>query len=155
MPRVIDGRLATRRIINSSITHPKMADSAIDTAELVDAAVKAAKLAASAVVSGKIADGAVDATAKLADSIVATSKILDGDVTDPKLNSLFQSQNLVSIDSVETYVSFPVAYSDTPVVATAPGPGVTYARVTDVTPGSFAWVGDASGSASWFAHGHR
>jgi len=134
MARVIDGRLATRRIVNNSITNPKMADSAVDTAELVDGAVQ---------------------TTKIADSQVSTAKVIDGDITDAKLNSLFQSQNLVSIDSTVTSVSFPTTFSDTPVVITAPGPGVTYARVTTVTPTSFGWVADASGSASWQAHGHR
>jgi len=154
MARVIDGRLATRRIVNNSVTHPKMADSAVDTAELVDSAVQTAKVADSQITTGKVADSAID-TAKLADSAVATAKVIDGDITDAKLSSLFQSQNLVSIDSVVTSVSFPTTFSDTPVVVTAPGPGVTYARVTTVTPSSFGWVADAAGSASWEARGHK
>jgi len=134
MPRVIDGRLATRRIVNSSITHPKMADSAVDTAELVDATVKAAKLAASAVVSGKIADGAV---------------------TDPKLANLVQGENRVSVDSVAAYKTFPTAYSDTPLVTVCPADGVSWVRVTDVQPGSFEWVADVAGSASWLSRGPK
>lgn len=82
-------------------------------------------------------------------------RIIDGRVATEHLVDYIQSDELVSIDSVAAYVSFGTAYSDTPVVTTSPGPGVTLARVGTITPGSFSWIGDAAGSASWMAWGPR
>ncbi len=132
--RIIDGRVITEAIIDDAVVHDKMADSAIDTAEIIDDAVT---------------------RPKLADSVIGSAEIINGEVTDSKLDSLFQMDRLVAIDTPLAWVGFPIAYGNTPVVNTTPGPDVTYARVTNVVPESFSWQADAAGSASWMAWGHR
>jgi len=111
------------------------------------------------IIDGRIITDHITAKAitqpKVANSAIGTAQIIDGNIADGDLDSLFQKGINVSIDSVLAWVSFPTAYGDTPVVITAEGPGVTYARVQTVTPGSFQWVADAAGSASWYAWGHR
>ena len=92
---------------------------------------------------------------RIIDGRIRAERILSGEVTDPKLDSLFQMQRLVAVDTVPAYVSFPTAYGDTPVVTTAPGPDAQYARVTNILPESFEWMSDAPGSANWMAWGHR
>lgn len=92
---------------------------------------------------------------RIVDGRVRAERILSGEVTDPKLDSLFQTDRLVAVDTPPAYIAFPTAYGDTPVVTTAPGPDATYARIIDVWPESFSWQSDAAGSASWMAHGHR
>ena len=152
--RIVDGRVRTERLLDDAVTQPKLADSAVGTAEIIDDAVTHAKMADSAIGTGQIIDDAVTRP-KLADSVIGSAEIIDGQVTDSKLDSLFQMQRLVAIDTPPAYVNFPTAYSDTPVVTTAPGPDLAYARVTDVVPGSFEWMSDAPGSASWLSWGHR
>lgn len=92
---------------------------------------------------------------RIIDGRIRTEHVGDGSITNPKLDSLFQTDRLVAVGTVEAWVNFPIAYGDTPVVTTAPGPDVAYARITNVLPGSFSWQADAPGSASWIAHGHR
>jgi len=92
---------------------------------------------------------------RIIDGRMAVDQIGDGDITNAKLDSLFQGENRVDVDSVVAYTAFAIAYSDTPVVTVSPADGVQWVRVTDVTPGSFQWIADAAGSASWFSHGHR
>ncbi len=92
---------------------------------------------------------------RIIDGRINTPYLVDGEATDPKLDSLFQMQRLVGIDTPEAWVAFPTAYADTPVVATTPGPDATYARIINVTPDSFSWQADAAGSASWMSWGHR
>jgi len=134
MVRIVDGRIRAENILPAAVREP-----ALDTLS---------------VTGPKVRDDAITAP-KIDTLAVITEHIRPGNVTNPTLNSLFQMQRLVAIGSVEAYVSFPTAYGDTPVVTTAPGPTVTYARVTAVTPGSFAWLANAPGSASWMAWGHR
>jgi len=118
---------------------PRIIDGRVRTEHLVDGILSA------------------DATgrAKMADSFVVAGKVTDDSITNPKLNSLFQTGRLVAVGTVEAWIDFPTAYGDTPVVTTAPGPDVEYARILSVLPGSFSWQADAAGSASWIAHGHR
>lgn len=139
MPRIIDGRVRTEHLVDGILSadatgRAKMADSFVNTSKLGDDAVT---------------------QAIIADSAVGTAQIIGGEVTNPKLDSLFQTDRLVAVGTVEAWVDFPTVYGDTPVVTTAPGPDVAYARITNVLPGSFSWQADAPGSASWLAHGHR
>jgi len=92
---------------------------------------------------------------RILDGRIREERLLDDEVTDAKLHSLFQMDRLVAIGSVEATVAFGTAYGDTPVVTTAPGPDISYARITGVWPESFTWVADTPGSASWMAWGHR
>lgn len=90
---------------------------------------------------------------KVADGRVVGDNILVGEVTGDKLSYLFQSGSLVSIGSAAAWVSFPVAYGQIPAVTTAPGTGLNFARVLQVTSTQFQWISNVPGSASWIAFG--
>jgi len=96
--------------------------------------------------------------AKMADTFIVTGKIDAGDVTDAKLDSLFQMGRNTTVPETAIGVTFPTAYADTPVVVAVPGPGNTWARVISADKVSFLWQGSAGpppGTASWLAWGHR
>jgi hypothetical protein len=122
----------------------------ITTKQLEDQAVTTAKLADDSVTSTKIADGQV-ATADIADSAVTTPKLADSVITAPKVNDDFFQAGLDAIDSIESWIVFPKAFPTEPYVVTQPVTGVSTIKVTSITTGSFAWVGDVAGSAIWLA----
>lgn len=122
----------------------------ITTKQIEDQAVTTDKLADDSVTSPKIADGQV-ATADIADSAVTTPKLADSVITASKISDDYFQAGLAAVDSVETWVTFPTPFSTTPYVVATPVTGATTVRITQRTPGSFAWIGDAVGSAIWIA----
>jgi len=126
-------------IQNVRVSNKQIEADAVTSDKIRDAEVKTADLADSAITTAKIADSQVT-TAKLADSVITATKLT---------NEILQFGN-AAIDSVSTYITFPVAFPGTPQVM-AVGIDVNDVRITDVTPGSFAWVAEAAGSARWVA----
>ena len=103
----------------------------------------------SAVTSAKIADSAVT-NPKIADSAITTTKIADGAVAPVDISPDFVKTGTCSVDSVETFVSFPAAFPGTPEVV-AVGINVTGVRVTYVGANGFSVIADALGSARYIA----
>jgi len=127
---ITDEAVTTQKIADSAVTNPKIADSAVTTAKIVDGAVT---------------------NPKIADSAVTSAKIADGEVKPPDVSYQVIQFGEGAIDSVETWVTFPDgAFPGTPEVVACPI-DVGVAKVTQVTPGSFAWVADVAGSARWIA----
>ena len=95
---------------------------------------------------------------KIVDGRIRTENLLAGEVTNPKMDSLFQKSILTTVPDTGIWVTFPTAYADTPVVIAVPGSGNTWARVISVGKTSFNWQGAAGpgpGTASWLAWGHK
>jgi len=92
---------------------------------------------------------------RIIDGRIVTQQIGNDSITDAQLNSLFQEGNLERIYAAESAVTFTSPFADVPIVVTAEGPGLDYARVLHKYADSFSWQSDIPGSANWFAWGHR
>lgn len=82
-------------------------------------------------------------------------KIVDGRIDPGQLDVLLQQARFVGVTATAANVTFPRRYANTPVVIATPGPSHTYVRVLGITPDSFRWQADASGSAHWMSYGPR
>lgn len=89
-------------------------------------------------------------TSDISDGAVVTDKIADSAVTASKINADVVQYGAAAIDSVATWIQFPVTFPGIPEVV-ATGLNTTGVKVTAVTAGSFEWVAAAAGSARWVA----
>lgn len=171
----------TAELVNAAVTAAKLASDAVETAKILNGAVTAAKLASNAVETVKILNAAVTA-AKLASNAVETAKINAFAVNDTKLGNRApaltrrrggSSSNwstsgstvytpdgiLIQVGASSTNasgnasVSFPVAFSVTPIVFLQPvfegSIGAMHVENT-ISITSFSVTGDLLNNTFWW-----
>ena len=146
---ISDGAVTTEKIANASVITDKIADSAVTLAKIAESAVGTTQLVDSAVTQAKIAAAAVG-TDQIADSAVTQVKIAASAVGPVQVSNEVIQFGAAAIDSVATWITFPVAFPGTPEVV-ATGLDVTGVKISAVTAASFEWVASAAGSARWVA----
>jgi len=89
-------------------------------------------------------------TKQIEDSAITSPKIADNEIAPADISPDFVKTGTCSVDSVETFVSFPTAFPGAPEVV-AVGIDVTGVKVTYVDANGFSVIADASGSARYIA----
>jgi hypothetical protein len=151
------GVSAAAQIANDVIDSQHYVDGSIDTAHIGDLQVTSGKLAANAVIAGKIAAGAVEAGDIAAGGVSATNQLADDIVDDAKAGNrvvkltrrqggsatnwqspgatdytptgvLMQVGVISSSLTVDVSVTFPIAFSNTPIILIFPFHSTTLIR---------------------------